>query len=408
MAGATQLDVNEKRRVEAVRSLELMDTDPEDRFDRICRLVQEFLKVPVAYIALLDDERQFFKAECGMGIRQTPRAGTFCDFTITRPSSVCIPNARIHPDWKDSPYVKGPPHVQFYLGFPLFLTNGIPVGTMCALDFEPRNEPESTQMALLQDLAHIAETELVLKDTLETQALLLKQEQELRERKDFIRRVLGRYVTDEVAAHVLSSPEELHLGGERREVTILMSDLRGFTPMSDKLGPEKVVKILNHYLHFMVEIIMKWGGTIDEIIGDALLVIFGAPVTMDDHAKRAARCAIEMQLAMDELNEVLKAEDLIEIQMGIGLNTGEVVVGNIGSEKRMKYSVVGGPVNLTARIEAFTIGGQILASKETCDLLGPEARIDGKLRVNMKGYSRPVSIYEVGGMGDLQLPNNED
>ena len=91
-------------------------------------------------------------------------------------------------------------------------------------------------------------------------------------------------------------------------------------------------------------------------------------------------------------NELLTKEGLVEIHCGIGLNTGEVVVGNIGSEKRMKYSVVGSPVNLTARIEAFTIGGQILASKETCDQLGTEARIDGKLRVNMKGYSKPVSI----------------
>ena len=394
--------------MEAVQSLELMDTDPEDRFDRICRLVQEILNVPVAYIALLDDERQFFKAECGMGVKETPRAGTFCDFTIRRPSSVLILDAGAHPDWENSPYVKGPPHVQFYLGFPLFIKGGLAVGTMCALDFEPRAEICQGKMALLNDLARIAETELTLKDTLETQALLIKREEELRERRDFIRRVLGRYVTDEVANHVLSAPEEFHLGGERREVTILMSDLRGFTPMSDKLGPEKVVQILNHYLHHMVDIVLKWGGTNDEIIGDALLIIFGAPVKMEDHARRAASCAIEMQLAMDGLNKVLKEEGLVEVASGIGLNTGEVVVGNIGSEKRMKYSVVGSPVNLTARIEAFTIGGQILASKETCDQLGADARIDGKLRVNMKGYSRPVSIYEVGGLGDLQMPEPED
>jgi adenylate cyclase len=408
MAGATQVENSEEKRLEAVRSLELMDTEPEDRFDRICRLIQEILNVPMAYIALLDDQRQFFKAECGMGVKETPKEGTFCEFTITEPGSVLILDAGSHPDWENSPYVKGPPYVQFYLGFPLFIKDGQAVGTMCALDFEPRANLCENKMALLQDLAKIAETELTLKDALETQALLIKREEELRERRDFIRRVLGRYVTDEVANHVLSAPEEFHLGGERREVTILMSDLRGFTPMSDKLGPEKVVQILNHYLHHMVDIVLKWGGTIDEIIGDALLIIFGAPVLMKDHARRAASCAIEMQLAMEQLNQVLKAEGLVEVFSGIGLNTGEVVVGNIGSEKRMKYSVVGSPVNLTARIEAFTIGGQILASKETCDQLGPDARIDGKLRVNMKGYSKPVSIYEIGGLGDLQMPNPEE
>ena len=408
MSGATEIKFDEEKRMEAVHSLELLDTDPEDRFDRICRLVREILGVPVSYIALMDDDRQFFKAECGLGVRQTPREGTFCDMTIRRTGPMVVEDADAHPSWKDSPFVAGPPHVKFYLGFPLFINDMQAVGTLCALDFEPRESVGEAQMALLNDLARIAETELTLKDVLETQAQLIAREAELRERKDFIRRVLGRYVTDEVAEHVLSSPEELHIGGERREVTILMSDLRGFTVMSDKLGPEKVVQILNHYLHHMVEIVLKWGGTIDEIIGDALLIIFGAPMQMEDHARRAAGCAIEMQQAMADLNDLLKREGLVEIHCGIGLNTGEVVVGNIGSEKRMKYSVVGSPVNLTARIEAFTIGGQILASKETCDQLGSEARIDGKLRVNMKGYSKPVSIYEIGGLGDLQLPNPAD
>ncbi|MCA9775096.1 MAG: GAF domain-containing protein, partial [Candidatus Eremiobacteraeota bacterium] len=314
--------------MDAVHSLELLDTDPEDRFDRICRLVREILGVPVSYIALMDDDRQFFKAECGLGVRETPREGTFCDMTIRRTGPMLVPNADAHPAWKDSPFVCGPPFVKFYLGFPLFIKEMQAVGTLCALDFEPREGVEEERMALLNDLARIAETELTLKDVLETQAQLIAREAELRERKNFIRRVLGRYVTDEVAEHVLSSPEELHIGGERREVTILMSDLRGFTVMSDKLGPEKVVQILNHYLHHMVEIVLKWGGTIDEIIGDALLIIFGAPLEMDDHAKRAASCAIEMQQAMKNLNDILTKEGLVEIHCGIGLNTGEVVVGN--------------------------------------------------------------------------------
>lgn len=400
--------LSEEKRLQALQSLELMDTDPEERFDRICRLVQSILDVPIAYIALLDDKRQWFKAQCGLGeVSETPREGTFCDLTIRQSGSVVVLNAAEDPKWKDKPYVSGPPYTRFYLGFPLHTSDGFPVGTLCALDLSPREKVCESQLGLVGDLARVAETELALRDTLSTQALLLKREKQLQERNEFIRRVLGRYVTDEVAEHVLSSPEELHIGGERREVTILMSDLRGFTVMSDKIGPEKVVRILNHYLHHMVDIIMKWGGTIDEIIGDALLVIFGAPLRMKDHARRAAGCALEMQLAMKGLNEQLAGEDLAQIASGIGLNTGEVVVGNIGSEKRMKYSVVGSPVNLTARIESFTIGGQILASRETCDQLGDSARIDGRLRVKMKGYDEPVYIYEIGGLDELQLPHPE-
>lgn len=408
LMSVTQIALNEEKRREAVHALNLMDSEPEERFERICRLVQEILNVPVAYVALLDGERQWFKAQCGLGdLTETPQEGSFCNTTIREVDPYVVLNAAEHPDWKDSEYVVGEPHTRFYMGVKLLSPDGFPVGTLCAIDFEPKDKLCPQKLSKICDLARIAETELTLRDTLETQAKLVELSEQLKERNELIRRVLGRYVTDEVARHVLAAPEEFHLGGERREVTILMSDLRGFTPMSDELGPEKVVQVLNHYLHYMVDIVLKWGGTLDEIIGDALLVIFGAPVTMEDHAKRAACCAIEMQLAMDELNRVLKSEDLVQVACGIGLNTGEVVVGNIGSEKRMKYSVVGSPVNLTARIEAFTIGGQILASKETCEQLGDGARIDGKLRVNMKGYSKPVSIYELGGLGELQMPQPE-
>lgn len=405
MAENATLSAEEDERVQTLASLEILDTPPEERYDRLCRLAKELLQTPAAYISVIDRDRQWFKSACGMGdLKETPRSRTFCDFAIRRAEPTLILDAEKHPVFHDSPYVVGAPFVKFYLGYPLSV-QGQRVGTLCALDFQAREEVSQVQMDNLEILARIAETELLLKDTLQTQSLLLQNQSELRERNAFVRRVLGRYVTDEVATHILAAPEELHLGGERREVSILMADLRGFTPMSDRLDPETVVTILNHYLHYMVEVVLKWGGTIDEIIGDALLIIFGAPLEQADHARRAACCALDMQLAMERVNQTLAQEDLPTIACGVGLNTGEVVVGNIGSEKRMKYSVVGSPVNLTARIESLTIGGQILASESTIGRLGAEARIDGKLRVKMKGYDRPITIYEIGGMGELELPS---
>ena len=391
---------DEAQRLKTLYGLKLLDSEPEERFNRICRLLKNVLDVPVTYVALLDENRQWFKAECGLGISETPREGTFCDETIRQTGTVIVQDAREDPHWKDKPYVAGPPHVRFYLGIPLRV-DGQAVGTLCALDFASRSLISADKLREAEDLAKIVETELTLFDVLKTQVLLEKRERELQERNEFIRRVLGRYVTDEVANHVLSRPEELQLGGERREVTVLMSDLRGFTQMSDKLGPEKVVEILNHYLTAMVDVVLKWGGTIDEIIGDALLVIFGAPLPAPEHARRAVCCALEMQEAMKPLNVLLQEKGLVSIGMGIGLNSGEVVVGNIGSEKRMKYSVVGSPVNLTARIEAFTIAGQILASKETVDLIGEGLRLDGQLRVNLKGFSRAITIFEIGGIDGI-------
>lgn len=398
--------IDEQTRLEVVYSLELLDTPPEERFDRVCRLAQDLLGAQVAYVSLIERDRQFYKASCGIeGVTETPRDFSLCNFTITQAGHVLALDAREHPVFRLSPYVQGPPNVRFYLGYPLTV-KGQRVGTLCTMDFQTRESVSDKQLAQMDTLARIVETELLLKDTLETQELLVRHRNELAEKNEFVRRVLGRYVTDEVAEHVLAAPEELHLGGERREVTILMSDLRGFTVMSDRMDPERVVTVLNHYLHHMVEIALKWGGTIDEIIGDALLIIFGAPLELSDHAERAASCAIEMQREMAAVNAALAEDGLHPIACGIGLNTGEVVVGNIGSEKRMKYSVVGSPVNLTARIESLTIGGQVLASESTLHALKDKARVDGKLRVNMKGFDRPVTIYEIGAIGELVAPEH--
>ncbi|MCZ6681422.1 MAG: triple tyrosine motif-containing protein, partial [Candidatus Poribacteria bacterium] len=233
---------------------------------------------------------------------------------------------------------------------------------------------------------------------------------ELRQRNEFIRSVFGRYLTDEVVANLLQSPENLQVGGQMREVTILVSDLRGFSTLSEGLPPEKVVTLLNTYLGAMTDVILRYEGTIDEFLGDGILVIFGAPIFKADHAKRAVECAVEMQLAMEEVNEQNRRVGLPEIAMGIGINTGEVVVGNIGSEKRAKYGIVGNDVNLAYRIESYTVGGQILISDETQRAVKSGVKITNQMKVEPKGVTEPITIYEVGGIGgvyNLFLPEQQ-
>jgi adenylate cyclase len=214
-----------------------------------------------------------------------------------------------------------------------------------------------------------------------------------------IRETFGRYLTDEVVANLLESPEGLKLGGERRTISILTSDLRGFTALSERLPPEEVVKILNFYLGHMAEVITSYQGTIDEFMGDGILVLFGAPTLREDDAKRAVACAVAMQLAMVAVNEKIKEWDIGQLEMGIGINTGEVVVGNIGSEKRTKYGVVGSQVNLTYRIESYTVGGQILISESTLNEVASIVKIDGQKEIKPKGVQQPITIYSVGGIG---------
>src|SRR5712691_4075371 len=227
----------------------------------------------------------------------------------------------------------------------------------------------------------------------------------------FIRKMFGRYLTDDVVNSLLESPEGLKLGGERRKITLVMSDLRGFTSMSGRLAPEQVVTMLNRYLGTMVEVIQKYQGTIDEFIGDAIFILFGAPIQRQDDAERAVACAMAMQLAIEGVNAQNRAEGLPEVAMGIGIHTGEVVVGNIGSNKRAKYGVVGSHVNLTARIESYTVGGQVLISESTLQDVGPVLKIAQQIEIEAKGIDRPITLYDVRGIGgahDLFLPEGED
>jgi adenylate cyclase len=223
-------------------------------------------------------------------------------------------------------------------------------------------------------------------------------------RNRFIRQTFGRYLSDDIVESILERPDGLKIGGEKRQATILMSDLRGFTSLSEGLPAEDVVAMVNIYLETMTDIILKYQGTIDEFIGDGILVIFGAPFQRPDDAQRAVACAVDMQLAMASVNDRNRQAGYPEVALGIGVNTGNMVVGNIGSKKRTKYGVVGSNVNLTARIESYTVGGQIFISENTLKACGDIVRLDNAMQVSPKGVKEPLTIYEVGGIaGDYQL-----
>ena len=224
--------------------------------------------------------------------------------------------------------------------------------------------------------------------------------QELERRNKFIRKVFGRYTSDEVVEALLDAPDGLKLGGEKREVTILMSDLRGFTALAERLEATEVVSLLNHYLSAMVEVIQHNGGTIDEIIGDAILVLFGAPVAMENDAQRAVLCALGMQRAMGAVNEQNRQSGWPEIEMGIALHTGDVVVGNIGSVKRSKYGVVGRTINTTARIESFTVGGQVIVSPTLMNAAGLGLILGDEVEVHAKGMKEPLLCRQLLGHAD--------
>jgi len=226
--------------------------------------------------------------------------------------------------------------------------------------------------------------------------------------RDFIRDTFGRYVTKEVVEELLGKPDGLKLGGEIREVTIMFCDLRGFTPLSEQLAPTEVIGILNSFLGRMTAIITRFKGTVNEFMGDGILTIFGAPVPRHDSPARAVACAVAMQLDMTDFNRENVEQGLPAVSMGIGINTGEVIVGNIGSETRVKYGVVGHHINLTARVESATAGGQILITESTYGKISDTTVVRNVRLVNFKGVEKDVKLYDITGVKEpynLTLPD---
>lgn len=259
---------------------------------------------------------------------------------------------------------------------------------------------------LCVDLSHIRRT-----DEVGRLAISLGEMVEGLKQKEFIRDTFGRYLTKEVVANLLESKDGLKLGGEAREITLMMSDLRGFTALTAHMPPEAVISFLNRYLGRMVEILMAHRGVIDEIIGDGILAFFGAPEPMEDHTLRAVACALEMQAAMAEINVLNERAGLAHLEMGVAVHTGTVVVGNIGSEQRSKYGAVGSDVNFTGRIESYTVGGQVLISEAAHKKVAPHAMVKEILNLQMKGIPGKVNLYDIHGMKgpyNIILPERDE
>jgi adenylate cyclase len=221
-----------------------------------------------------------------------------------------------------------------------------------------------------------------------------------------VRSTMARYMSKEVADQLLAAGEE-ELGGKDQKVSILFSDVRGFTTISEALGARETVSMLNEYFTEMVDVIFDHGGILDKYIGYAIMALFGAPFASPEDADNALVVANEMMIELAALNARRAKEDKRPIDIGVGISTGDVVVGNIGSTKRMEYTVIGDSVNLASRLESATkyYGSKILLSEYTvADLRKP-----GLLReidlLRVKGKDQPVAVYESLGYREAELSN---
>jgi adenylate cyclase len=222
--------------------------------------------------------------------------------------------------------------------------------------------------------------------------------------RERVRKAFESYVAPTVVQEMLKHPEQLRLGGERREITVLFSDIRGFTSISEHMenDPESLVRLLHDFLNPMSNIIINHGGTIDKYMGDAIMAEFGAPLVQPDHALLACRAALEMAVTLKNLNAQWQEQGRLPLKIGVGVNSGPVAVGNMGSERLFDYTAIGDNVNLASRLEGLNkyYGTSILISQSTADLLGDSFILREVDRVQVKGKAQAAGIFEMIGEGE--------
>lgn len=223
-------------------------------------------------------------------------------------------------------------------------------------------------------------------------------------REKRMKTTMYRYMTPGVAEQVMALGDDALMVGERRDVTIVFSDIRGYTTLTENLGASEVVSLLNQYFETMVEAVFNHEGTLDKFIGDALMAVFGAPLPLKEHAWMAVQSALDMRKRLEEFNRRRVIESQPKIHIGIGISSGEVVSGNIGSQKRMDYTVIGDGVNLSSRLESVTkeYGCDIILSEYTYDLCRDRIRVRELDKIRVKGKTTAVNIYEL--ISDMDTP----
>jgi adenylate cyclase len=218
--------------------------------------------------------------------------------------------------------------------------------------------------------------------------------------KEKIKHAFSSYVARQVVDEILKNPDGIMLTGERRDVTVIFCDLRGFTPLAEKLPPEEVVAALNEFYSLMIDTTIKNDGSINKFLGDAVMAIFGAPVHYADHSLRAIKTAVGMQAQVAELSAQRVKSGKAPIAIGIGVSAGVAVAGTVGTESQMEYTVIGDRVNLAARLESNAKPGQILISQETYDHVADHVKARCLGPMSVKGKEEEVTVFEILGMAD--------
>jgi adenylate cyclase len=338
----------EHERLAALRALRILDTPHEERFDRITRLLAQFLDAPIALLSLVDAERQWFKSSVGLSISQTPREQAFCAHAILQPETFVIGDATRDPRFQDNPLVVREPHIRFYAGHPLRGPGGHHIGTLCVIDDKPR-ELSDNHRRILEDLAALAERELNLTE-------LGTRQQEVIEAQAAYEHLLYRILPAPIASELRQGPRLV--ADHFPESSLLFVDLVDFSSLAASLPAKLLVEWLNSLFSSWDLLVQHYGLEKIKTIGDAYMAVAGVPTPRGDHAAAVA----DMALRIQRKSRSMTRPDGKPLRVRIGIHSGPVIAGVIGT-LRFAYDLWGETVNIAAQLQATAAPGSILVSE---------------------------------------------
>ena len=390
-APAIPRPANEWQRLEVLRRLAILDTPPEERFDRIVRLVTRLFRVPISYISLVDDQTQWIKSQEGACALTSSREKSFCGHTILDNRAMIVPDAKQDPRFAHNPMVTGEPHIRFYAGRPLEVEPGCCVGSLCIMDHEPRRLTE-TERELFDQLGDLVEHELRLVSTVQLQDRLLESQRALaaekRKSDELLRNILPDHIADELIRHG-SVRAALHL-----QVCVLFCDFTNFTRTAGTLSPEEVVRELNACFTAFDEITERYHVEKLKTMGDGYLCVSGLVEREGSAAERILEAGFAMRNFIEQRAADKQREGHDYWRLRVGIHTGPVVAGVVGRRK-FAFDIWGDTVNTASRLESAGAAGKINVSEEFLGLLRHKVECTPRGLQSLKGKEdRPMFFIE--------------
>ncbi len=384
------IPVNEVLRMNSLRNLRILDTPPEERYDRIVKLAAEIFDMPIAYISLVDDDRQWFKSKHGIDKPETPRNISFCGHTILENRTMVIEDAHRDERFKNNPLVTGAEQVRFYAGRPLAVENGLNVGSLCLMDRVPRKLSDK-ELGILDQLAKLVEHELRMVELIEVQDKFIDSQRELAVEKAKSDGLLRNILPEEIA-------EELKKHGEvearsYEEVSVIFTDFTGFTSLSSTWTPAQIAQELNFCFKAFDEITDKHEIEKLKTIGDGYMAISDFGICGMQGAINAVGCALEMREFIRARYAEKEAAGESYWKLKVGLNIGPVAAGVVGSKKFI-FDVWGDTVNVAARLESASDPDHITASGEFVEKVKHIVRGHSRGKVELKGKGQ-VEVFDI-------------